>query len=112
LTAVCEVPPPAGIAPKSPPTTLPAERHQLLVRRRPRLARLTEGAPGGDGLGELINAMPSAAGHTVRADRSGAVKPGRPADVADRLQPRCANPNSAEAAMAAPMARSGRVTVA
>ena len=70
LTAVCVVPPPAGIAPKTaPPAFASPVASQLLVRPGLRLLARREGAPGGDRLGEAHQRDAQGAGPELRDER-------------------------------------------
>ena len=70
LTAVCDVPPPAGIAPnKAPPALRDAGRQQLAVGRSDGLAARGERAAAAIVSVKLIRAMPSAPGHSCRHER-------------------------------------------
>ena len=110
LTAVCDVPPPAGIAPKSPPRRVAdTQRQQLLVRVRRRLASLRERPPCGDRFSEAHERDPERAG-PEHQDHAGvrqrhARQPGGMAPTVST--PIAFNPSRAEAAIPRITAASG-----
>ena len=110
FTAVCDMPPPDGIAPKNAPARLPAP-----VASSSRFARGSgsslawKARPTAIVSVKLISAMPHAPGHICRAsDSSGRVRCGNPLGTAPtRSIPRLCQPSSAAPAIAAATAISG-----
>ena len=112
FTAVCDVPPPAGMAPKRPPTRVGERRSRAAPGWRRRAARRSrEGAAGGDGLGEAhqrdAERAPARAARTSdevgqRERRQAARDRARPSST-----PEAPEPSSAEPAMPAATATSG-----
>lgn len=109
-TAVCEVPPPAGMAPNSAPPRLAAP-----VAISSRLASITgssrpaKARPAAIVSVKLISAMPSAPGRSCSTSaRSGSVSEGRPCGITPTVEtPRPSRPSSHAAAMPPPTATSG-----
>ena len=110
FTAVCEVPPPQGMAPKKPAATLAApvasSSWSGSMRDSP---RRWKARPAAMDSVKLIRAMPAAAGHNGNSsERSGSVNSGKPAGIAPTtLTPASASPSSSDAAIAPATTTSG-----
>ena len=109
-TAVCEVPPPAGIAPNSAPPRLAAP-----VAISSRLALIGGSAgpakarPAAIDSVKLISAMPSAPGSNCSISaRSGIVNDGSPCGIRPTIEtPSACRPKNQDAAMPPPTATNG-----
>ena len=110
LTAVCDVPPPAGIAPNRPPPTLASPRasNSRLGTGRGSCG-CANARPAAIDSVKLISAMPTAAGHICRTISScGQVNDGRPRGTSPTIAtPAACSPSNAETTMAAATASSG-----
>ena len=110
FTAVCDAPPPAGIAPSRPPAALAsAGRDQLAVRRGRGSPGAANARPTAMVSVKLMSAMPAAAGHICSDEIEIGQHERRQLlrHRADRGHAGLAQPERAEAAIARPIATSG-----